>query len=66
MLIYLLRDIFHMLPNQLVARRVEEDRKTPRISKGDQMRLSREVLYVEHSELRYLLARDLTSVYPVS
>ena len=55
-----------MLPNQLVARRVEKDGKAPRISKGDQMRFSREVLDVEDRELRYLLSRDMTSVYPVS
>lgn len=55
-----------MLPNQMVTCRVEENRKTPRVSERDQMRLSREVLGVQNGELRYLLACNLALVYSVS
>ena len=62
----LLRNILHMLPNQIVACRVEEDGKAPRISKGDQMRFSWEVLHIQNGELCDLFSGDLTLVDPVS
>ena len=62
----LLRDVLHMLPNQMVARRVEEDGEAPGVSEGDQMRLPRIVLNVQHGELRDLLSSGRRLVYPVS
>ena len=48
---YLLRDVLHMLPNQMVARRMEENRKAPRVPESDKMRLARIILNVEGGEL---------------
>ena len=64
--LYLLRDIFHMLPHQVVACRVEEDGEAPWIAKGDQMGFSWVVFHIQNGELGDLLSRELTLVYPVS
>ena len=61
-----LGDLLHMLPDQMVARWVEENGKTPGISKGGQVRFSRIVLDVQHGELCDLFACRLALVYSVS
>lgn len=54
----LLSKIFHVLADQVVAGRVEEDGETPRVAEGDQMRLAREEVDIEDSEYGDLLAGD--------
>jgi len=55
-----------MLANQTVALRVEENRKFPGISKGDQVRLAWEEVDVEDLECGYLLARSVGLVYSIT
>lgn len=55
-----------MLPNQMVAPRVEEDGEAPGVAEGDEMRFAGVVFDVEGGELCDLLAGDGRSVYPFS
>jgi len=63
---YLLCNVLHLFPDQVIAVRVKEDRKFPGISKGDQMRLARKELHVEHFECCNLFSGDWRFVYPLS
>jgi hypothetical protein len=63
---HLLRDIFHMLPNQMVHSRVVEDWEAPWISEGNQMRFSREEFNVQDLEQGDLLPRDTGLVYAIA
>ena len=55
-----------MLPDQIVASRMEEHREAPWISKRNQMALSGVELSVEHLEESNLVANSRRLVYPVS
>jgi hypothetical protein len=54
----LLGEIFHVLADEIVAGRMEEDGETPGVSKGDKVGLAREEVNVEDSEDGDLFAGD--------
>lgn len=54
----LLRNVFHVLPDKVIAGRVEQDGKTPWIPESDDMRLLGEELDVEHAKEGNLLSCD--------
>ena len=55
-----------MLPNQMVARRVEKNGKAPRIAEGNEVGFAGVVFDIEGGELCDLLSRNGRLVYSVS
>ena len=58
----LLRHVLHVLSDEVIACRVEEDGEAPRVAESDHVGLAREELDVEHAEQCYLLSRDVRLV----